>query len=111
MSLMTGVTRLFHVDSRADGRPDADFYGSLLAIEDELELCCMMRQGDPARTLIRRQLKYLVRAFNIDPALSSQALASPRCIRHSRNGRRPLRSSRGRLAAMRWRRVLAIGRR
>jgi hypothetical protein len=102
MNPTTGLTRLFRVDSRADEGRDADFYSSVLVIEDQLELCCLLRQADPARAFIRRQLEYVVRVFNLHPTRSAQT--PERCSKPSRRVRKARPTSRRRFAAIRWRR-------
>ncbi len=106
MNPTTGLTRLFRVDSRADEGRDADFYSSVLVIEDQLELCCLLRQADPARAFIRRQLEYVVRVFNLHPTRSAQT--PERCSKPSRPVRKARPPSRRRFAGIRWRRSSTV---
>lgn len=109
MSLPTGVTPSFEIDSRARGRGDTGGSFSLRNIEDEMERSCLTEQA--ARALIRQQLEHLVRAFNMNPTLSSEARESNPRIRRSAHRRRFFRSPRHRCAAPRWRRGMSFGRR
>jgi hypothetical protein len=71
VSLITRVTRLLRADTRQVFPNIRDPLQSLSNVQDELDLCCILANTDPARSFVRQRLDYVVRIVNEEQMVSA----------------------------------------